>query len=451
MKGRAIRLSIRHWVGVLLVIIIAVPAVTVTSVYATLTWWQQHTEQAQFAAARHVIGADATRWDEPTWQNAARAQLSALGVDALLFTGDGRQQLTTANALPRKPLVGQEWVGQKVAIPQPDRGPGHGAIAVFFVSVYPATTIWLGALAAGLLILLPTLAGVAWFLRQILVVPLTAMSQATQQIKDGRFDVLVPASRVLEMAEVATALHTMSAGLRDARQRQAAMEQERRFFISAVAHDLRTPVFTLRAYLGGLRDGLATTPEKMERYIMVCQDKAAALERRIADLFAFARIEYLEQEPRRDSLDLSALLRQLVEDLGVRATAGGIAVAVDDPGVPCLLLGDGDLLRRAVDNVLDNALHYTPVGGTIRVRWGREGGHLMLQVADTGPGVAAEDLPHLFEPLFRAESSRNRQLGGAGLGLTIARRILRAHGGDLVAANSATGGAIFTGTLPPQS
>src|SRR5205085_10557861 len=105
-------------------------------------------------------------------------------------------------------------------------------------------------------------------------------------------------------------------------------------------------------------------------------------------------------------------------------------------------------LERAVGILLDTALRYTRAGGTITVAWRAAGGRVTFTVADTGPGIAPQDLPHLFEPLYRAETSRNRETGGAGLGLTIARRILRAHGGDLVAANGHAGGAEFTGWLP---
>jgi signal transduction histidine kinase len=111
-------------------------------------------------------------------------------------------------------------------------------------------------------------------------------------------------------------------------------------------------------------------------------------------------------------------------------------------------VGDRHLLTRAVENLVDNALRHTPAGGEVRVSWGMEGNHVVVRVADTGPGIAARDLPHLFTPLYRGESSRNRQTGGAGLGLAIARRIVQAHGGDLTAANRATGGAVFAATLP---
>jgi signal transduction histidine kinase len=125
-----------------------------------------------------------------------------------------------------------------------------------------------------------------------------------------------------------------------------------------------------------------------------------------------------------------------------------LVVMLEGPNAPCPLVGDRHLLTRAVENLVDNALRHTPAGGEIRVSWGVEGAQFVVRVADTGPGIAAQDLPHLFTPLYRGESSRNRQTGGAGLGLAIARRILQAHGGGLTAANRATGGAVFTATLP---
>jgi signal transduction histidine kinase len=110
--------------------------------------------------------------------------------------------------------------------------------------------------------------------------------------------------------------------------------------------------------------------------------------------------------------------------------------------------GDEQLLARAVENLLDNALRYTPAGGRIEIGWSPQEDLVRVTVADTGLGIAPRDLPHLFEPMYRAEPSRSRDTGGTGLGLTIARRIFRAHGGDLTAANRPAGGAAFTATVP---
>lgn len=442
------RLPIHLWLGLTLGIIIAVPALTAAGSYAGLTWWQGHAEQSALVAAQRVIDVDMARWRDPAWQTIARRRLAALGADAQLFSADGHPLFATSASLPRAQGRWQVWDGEKVAIPDPDPKREPRGIAVLFVSVLAQTTILTVSLAAALLALLPTLGAVAWLLRRAIVRPLTAMGLAAQGIREGALEVHLPSSRVQEVADVATALETMSAGLREAAERQASLEQERRLFIGAISHDLRTPLFTLRAFLSGLKDGLGTTPEKSARYVEVCQDKAEALEGLIADLFDYTRIEYLEQPLAREPIEPGTLLRQVVEEMQPQAMASGVTLTFDGPSTSGLLLGDRHLLVRAVQNVLDNALRYTPSGGSVRVTWNQDGPDLIFQVEDSGPGIAPVDLPHLFTPLYRGEASRNRQTGGTGLGLTIARRILWAHGGDLTATNSATGGAIFTGTLP---
>lgn len=132
-----------------------------------------------------------------------------------------------------------------------------------------------------------------------------------------------------------------------------------------------------------------------------------------------------------------------------QAEAKAVALVIDPPEAGSAWLeGDPHLLTRVLTNLLDNALRVTPPGGRVTLRWRGVGERLVFAVSDTGPGIAPHDLPHLFDPLYRADASRNRQTGGAGFGLTIARRILRAHGGDLSAANGAAGGAVLTGVLP---
>jgi signal transduction histidine kinase len=116
-----------------------------------------------------------------------------------------------------------------------------------------------------------------------------------------------------------------------------------------------------------------------------------------------------------------------------------------------MLEGDAHLLTRAVENLLDNALRHSPPGGGVSVYWERAAGCWRFAVRDSGPGIAPVDLPHIFDPLYRGEASRNRGTGGAGLGLAIAQRILRVHGGDLAAANHPDGGAELTATLPVKA
>jgi signal transduction histidine kinase len=476
-------LPLRLW------LILAVAAITGAGFLAQLgltavlsAWnWEQQTEAARLASVRQIVGTDAERWRDPAWQQRASASLAALGVDVALYPTqpdpstpsgqvlyltpgshrflDGSAQAPSAVSAQQASTQSQSDTSvpvlfQRLVIANPVHSTSQPTVGVAFVWDTRAALgetiglVWplveLGTFAL-------TLAIVVWLIGQPVLRPLAAMSQAAEGIAGGDLDVHLSPSPVREIAEVSEALEGMSGALRQSLARQAALEEERRLFVGSVAHDLRTPLFMLRGYLKGLESGVAATPEKIAHYVDMSRTQAEALERLITDLFAFTRLEYLEQEPERKPFELGALLRATVEGTQPLAAAKGIALVLDEAHDPCPLLGDRHLLMRAVENLLDNALRHTPAGGRIVVRWGCEGAKIAFAVEDTGPGIAVEDLPHLFAALYRGESSRNRQTGGAGLGLTIARRILQAHGGDLTAANRPSGGAVFTGTLPAMS
>lgn len=286
------------------------------------------------------------------------------------------------------------------------------------------------------------------FVGWAVIKPLRAMSAAAARVGKHDLDFSLPPSRVREINEAMTAFTAMGEELRAALARQAELEEERRFYISAIAHDLNSPIFALRGYLEGLESGVAATPERARRYIQVCQTKVSELERLTADLSAYTQVERIEQAMRREPFDLGALLRDAVDGLQPQASAKGLTITLAPAADACPCMGDSRLLLRAITNLLENAVRYTPTGGAIHVAWSQEGGQWRFSIADSGPGIAPEDLPHLFAPFYRGEASRNRATGGTGLGLAIAQRIIRAHGGALTAANGSQGGAIFTATAP---
>jgi signal transduction histidine kinase len=281
--------------------------------------------------------------------------------------------------------------------------------------------------------------------------PLRAMSAAAARVGKHDLEFSLPSSRVREIDQAMTAFTAMGEELRAALARQEELEQERRFYISAIAHDLNSPIFALRGYLEGLQSGIAVTPERMRHYLQTCQAKVSELEHLTADLTAYTQIERLEQTMRREPLELGALAREAAESVRPQAEAKGLALTLPASASACPCEGDPHLLGRAITNVLENAVRYTPEGGAIRLDWSADGGQWRFSVCDSGPGITAEDLPHLFAPFYRGEASRNRATGGAGLGLAIAQRIMRAHGGALTAANDPHGGAIFTGAAPAQT
>jgi signal transduction histidine kinase len=435
-------LPIRRWLALALAVTFLVPAFTTVTV-AGLQFgasWHSGGEAAQ------SLRAGASHWTDPAWQAATRGRLARQGVDFVLFEGGHEVYRSSAD-----PVAGTDPNRQRTVQLLVISGSKPQKMAY----IYSNSVGWGGAGGAfwlipvvGLATLLLTLSAIAWFLGRTLLTPLAATSSAARQIAAADLDVQLPDSRIREVAELKSAFVAMSAELRASLRHQANLEEERRLFISAVAHDLRTPLFSLRGYLEGLEQGLATTPQKMEQYIRVCREKANVLERLISDLFAFTRIEYLEQTVHRGPLELESLLSKAVEGRRREAEAKGVTLRLDGPPGACMLHGDEHLLGRAVENLLDNALRYTPAGGTVEVRWGPEGDRATFTITDTGPGIAPRDLPHLFEPMYRGDPSRSRDTGGTGLGLAIARRILRAQGGDLVAPNQPAGGAEFTGSLP---
>jgi signal transduction histidine kinase len=479
-RGSGRTLPLRLWLAIALVAIVGAPALTTLVLSAYLTPGPPPGEMARVAAVRGILGSNPARWSDLAWQRRASQLFAGLRTDVLLVDVAGHQLFATPGAPALLPWSltragsGRAFRSARAADrPPPPRqmlqvplsatrraGAAHSAthVAVSLFLVGPAI-VWMPSVpavvppgwlvpVAGLATLLVTLAVVAWGLDRLVLRPLAAMSEAADRIADGDLDVRLPSSQAREVAAVAVAMAGMSSALRTALQRQVALEEERRLFIGSIAHDLNTPLFVLRGYLQGLENRVVTAPEKVAAYVAECRSKVDALARLIADLFAYTKVEYLEQALQREPLDMAGLIRHTVSGLRPIATEKGIELRLDGPEAPCPVVGDRHLLTRAMENLLDNALRHTPAGGEIRVSWGAEGQQCVVQVADTGPGIAAQDLPHLFTPLYRGESSRNRQTGGAGLGLAIARRILQAHCGELVAANCAGGGAVFTVNLP---
>lgn len=399
-------------------------------------------QQASLSHTLEILAEKPSNWTSPEWQHRTASQLEHQGITAeirspshqVIFAsrplgqpsgfsnphGMVTQQLLVMNN--RKPV----GIMQVSEMSRPNPIAGIGALlacvlAIVFISVQIGKNV---------------------------IKPLESMSRAALQIGEGDLDFTLDSSKAKEIRQVRQAFHVMAKGLRDAFSRQQKMEEERRFFIGAIAHDLRTPLFALRGYLDGIGQGVATSPEKIAHYVAMSQQKAAHLERLVSDLFAFTRLEYLEETLARQSFNLMEMVDTIAESLTQRAQEKGITVEVQAPRQPLLISGDPHLLERALTNVMDNAIRYTPAEGEIAMELRTEPGRVIITVADSGPGFPSEDLTRVFEPLYRGDTARRVATGGAGLGLTIARRSFRAHGGDLTAENLPNGGALLTGWLP---
>ena len=291
-------------------------------------------------------------------------------------------------------------------------------------------------LLPGALGLLGALAAVLLVSRRI-ALPLTALARAARRYVGGDLTVRVPVRGPREIADLSGEFNRMAEGLEEAqRQRQA--------LVADVAHELRTPLTVLRGYLEALRDGLATPdPETLG----VIHDEAIHLQQLVDDLQDLAEADAAELALDLQPADIAEILRSTAAGFALQAQDNGIRLEVDADG-DATVLADRRRIAQVVDNLVANALRYTPAGGEIRLAAAASADALRVTVADTGIGIDAAHLPHVFDRFYRVDPSRARQTGGSGLGLTIAKRIVEAHGGGIGVESTPGSGTRFWFTLP---
>ncbi|WP_409346734.1 ATP-binding protein [Paenibacillus sp. MBLB4367] len=433
-------LRIRQWmlIGMLIMLILPrlfyeIPGLFDRYVLENTEHLQQ--QSSLNALMNEVSAADFARWRDPSWQAALGKVIANSNLGIVLLDSSDHEIYRSV------PSGSEAAASRELSVMEQGRLQGK---ALFYVPKQTSGLATAFAIAAGLCAIL----FIGWQMGRVVVKPLEAMSTAARRIAGGDLNFHLPESTVLEVADVRAAFHAMGNGLRESLIRQSEMEEERRFFISSIAHDLRTPLFTLRGFLTRLERGLSSHPEKALRYAAICSKKAEQLERLVSDLFSYNQLTSLDQTLRQEPLDIRALFTDMVTEYLPTAKEKDIDLVYDASAEESNLHGDAHMLRRAIGNLIDNALRYTQRNGVITIRLHVEEERVLFTIEDSGPGISEDELPHIFEPFYRGEDSRNPDYGGTGLGLTIAQRILRAHNGDLTARNySQTGGAIFTGWI----
>lgn len=235
--------------------------------------------------------------------------------------------------------------------------------------------------------------------------------------------------------------------------RQKRLESIRKEFVANVSHELRTPLAVIKGYVETLVDGHETMLlADRDRFLKTIQRHTERLNSLLDDLLALSRLESARPGLVRESVDLPALLGAVLEDFRARPSAEGHRLAlVVDPALPPVL-ADPLKLGQVFDNLVSNALKYTPRGSRIDLAARIQNSDTIeIVVADDGPGIPPEDLPHIFEPFYRVDKGRSRDKGGTGLGLSIVKRIVQLHGGRVWAESRVGQGTRFLFTLPLES
>jgi signal transduction histidine kinase len=337
---------------------------------------------------------------------------------------------------------------------------GVGLLVALINVLTTAALMFLSAHDLALLLLLLAFAAVisiafAYAVAGVLTGELKRLSQAARRLADGDLAARVGAHGADEIGQLAAAFDDMAERLEQAFGRERALEAGRRELITAVSHDLRTPLATTRAMVEALADRVVAEPAEVQRYLDLILQETQHLGRLIDDLFELSQIESGALRLRCLPIDLALLVSETVAAYQVPAAENGVLLEVDKTVTTGLesarIEADPERLQRVLRNILDNALRHTPRGGKVRVHAVAAADTVQVSVNDSGPGVSSEELERIFDRFYRGEPSRrrdDRQAAGAGLGLAIARGLVQAHHGRIWAEPSPLGGMSVQIRLP---
>jgi heavy metal sensor kinase len=296
----------------------------------------------------------------------------------------------------------------------------------------------LDVVLAGLATLAVAIFG-GWFVAGRALAPMKRISEAARKMSAGDLNARIAVDRTeSELEQVASTLNDAFDRLR------LAVDQERRFTADA-SHELRTPISVLRAEAEWALDR-ERTPQQYRDALSTCRRAALRMQEAVERMLSLLRAEASEDVLQPTSVAMHSVVGDVLEWLKPMAQERGVRLAAD--GEPLVVRGDAEQLREAVSNLVANAILYNKIGGSVTVWTRQAGGSARIEVADTGIGIPAEAIPHVFDRFYRVDKSRSRDAGGSGLGLSIARAIVAAHGGEVSCTSEAGTGSMFVISLP---
>lgn len=386
------------------------------------------------AAGRPLLWLDPSRTrilaaSSRTLSSATLAKATASGeIELQIASEDGQRTALVVNGAPVGALRDRAGAPAGTIVGLPRERPETDLDLRAGIPVWVWTTTAIGVIGLVLTFALS---------RQILQ-PVGALTAAARRMEAGDLDVRVEqrTGGADEIGNLAQAFNAMASRLSET-------ERLRKQLVSDVAHELRSPVTNLRVTLEAIQDGLLPLDRAS---IDALHEETLFLQRLLLDLQDLTLADAGQLPLRTEPLDLSATVRRAVAALGQRVGEAPIHTHVANG---LTVKGDPDRLEQVFRNLIENARRHTPAEGRIDIRARSTGSTISVQVADTGAGIDRAHLPHVFDRFYRADFSRSRETGGAGLGLAIVRQLVAAHGGAVTAASEGAGkGAAFTVTLP---
>ncbi|MDD9313767.1 HAMP domain-containing sensor histidine kinase [Cytobacillus firmus] len=283
-----------------------------------------------------------------------------------------------------------------------------------------------------------------------IIAPLLRLKQSANDISRGNLDTKIEVSgKKDELNELAMAFESMRSRLKEAATMQKQYEENQKELIASISHDLKTPLTSIKGYIRGLSDGVANTPEKMERYLGTIEKKADDMEDLISELLLFSKLDLPNVPYDLRELDLASYFYDYLEELRFNLAGQPVSLRLEcEPNQTYRVQADREKLNRVVGNIVQNSLKYMKEGKKeLVVRLSSKGVDVTVEIQDNGAGVSHDELPHLFDRFYRTDVSRNSATGGSGLGLAIVKKIIEGHGGTVWASGGAGQGLSIFFTL----
>ena len=299
-----------------------------------------------------------------------------------------------------------------------------------------------------LVILIFTSVSVGLWIYRSVATPLVKLRKATQNIKDGNLDFVLDVEGADEFAELCRDFEEMRRRLKESAEEKLVLDKENKELISNISHDLKTPITAVKGYVEGIMDGVADTPEKMDRYVRTIYNKTVEMDHLINEQTFYSKIDTNRIPYTFSKLNVEDYFSDCAEEVGLELETRGIQLCYAnyvDSDVQ--VIADGEQIRRVIHNIISNAIKYMDKGkgmkGIIQIRVKDVGDFVQVEIEDNGKGIAAKDLPYIFDRFYRTDVSRNSAKGGSGIGLSIVRKILEDHGGKVWATSREDIGTIM--------
>lgn len=315
-----------------------------------------------------------------------------------------------------------------------DGSEGSILLVTNVVEVVPEVrSMFLEMLVSGVIILFITAAiMVAWVYRSIWK-PLEQLQEATRQIRDGNLDFTLEVEDDDELGQLCQNFEEMRIRLKETTEEKIQYDKESKELISNISHDLKTPITAIKGYVEGILDGVASSPEKLDRYIRTIYNKANDMDRLIDELTFYSKIDTNKIPYAFAKINVSDYFGDCIDEVGLDLEARGIDLGyynyVEED---VLVIADAEQLKRVINNIIGNSLKYMDKKqGIINIRILDVGDFVQIEIEDNGKGIGQKELPYIFDRFYRTDSSRNSSKGGSGIGLSIVRKIIEDHGGKI--------------------